>query len=321
MTRDDESGDGRSVQPGLAASNEEYDEKKLRGSRFRSIIAPYLYVAPAFVVFAAFLGWQLVQTAEYSLFDWDGLGASTFVGLSNYLETFQDPEIRSSFIHALVLTLFYAGIPVIVALILTVLISRSSKMKVMSFYRTVLFLPQVISSVVVATIWVSMYSQNGFINRILNALHLGGLTHAWLGDYSTALIAIGVVGTWTNMGLCLVLFLSGVGNIEPELFEAVRLDGANKWQEFFAITLPELRGQISVALTLTVISAFKTFDLVFVTTRGGPGNSTSVPAWEAYNRAFNTGQVGLASAVAVVLTVLIVIITWAIGRIDAKETA
>jgi raffinose/stachyose/melibiose transport system permease protein len=131
---------------------------------------------------------------------------------------------------------------------------------------------------------------------------------------------VGFVGTWLNVGLCLVLFLSGVGNVQPELFEAARLDGASGLQEFFGITLPALRGQITVALTLTVVSSLKTFDLVYITTRGGPGNSTSVPAFEAYNRAFNSGQVGSAASVAVVLTIGILLITALIGRLQPKDT-
>ncbi len=119
-----------------------------------------------------------------------------------------------------------------------------------------------------------------------------------------------------------MLFLSGIGNIAPELFEAARLDGAGRVREFFAITLPSLRGQIAVALTLTVVSALKTFDLVYITTRGGPpGTATTVPAFEAYNRAFNTGQVGLASAIAVVLTVAIVALTFLISRITPPREA
>lgn len=290
-----------------------------RPRRARRSRVAYLYVAPAFLVFAIFLGVPIAQTFQYSFYDWNGLGAATWAGLDNYVRVFQDPQLRDSFGHAVVLMLFYAVLPVTIGLFLTALISRSHQMRSMSFYRTVLFLPQVIASVVVATIWVAIYSQNGLANEILRAVGLADLARVWLGDYDTALFAIGLVGTWLNIGLCLVLFLSGVGNIPPELFEAVRLDGAGRVREFTAITLPALRGQIAVALTLTVVSALKTFDLVYITTRGGPGNSTTVPAFEAYNRAFNTGQVGLASAVAVVLTVVIVLLTIAISRIEPKD--
>lgn len=279
----------------------------------------YLYVVPAFLVFAVFLGAPLVQTAQYSFYDWNGIGTATVAGVSNYLTVFDDEQLRGSFLHAGVLIVFYAVVPVVIALILSAVISRAHAMKSMSFYRTVLFLPQVIATVVIGTIWISIYSANGLFNQSLRAVGLGSLARVWLGDHNFALIAIGLIGTWLNIGLCMVLFLSGIGNIAPELFEAARLDGAGRFREFVAIALPSLRGQIAVALTLTVVSALKTFDLVYITTRGGPGTTTTVPAFEAYNRAFNTGQVGLASAVAVVLTVVIVGLTFLISRIAPRE--
>ncbi|PZE26060.1 MULTISPECIES: carbohydrate ABC transporter permease [unclassified Curtobacterium] len=290
-----------------------------RRRRRRSLV-PYLYVLPAFVVFAVFLGWPFLQTVQYSFFDWDGLSTATWAGFANYVDVVQDAELRGAFLHALVLMVFYCAVPVALALFLTALISRANALPGMSVFRTVLFLPQVIASVVVATIWVSIYSTDGLLNQVLRLVGLGGLARVWLGDYGTALPAIGFVGTWLNVGLCLVLFLSGVGNIAPALFEAARLDGAGAAREFFSITLPSLRGQIAVALTLTIVSALKTFDLVYITTRGGPGNSTTVPAFEAYNRAFNTGQVGAAAAVAVTLTVVIMIVTALVNRIQPKDT-
>jgi raffinose/stachyose/melibiose transport system permease protein len=189
------------------------------------------------------------------------------------------------------------------------------------FFRTVLFLPQVIASVVVGTIWVSIYAPHGLLNQALGMIGLGDLSRAWLGDYTFALIAIGFIGTWVNTGLCLVLFLGGVQNIEPSVFEAARIDGAGPLREFFGVTLPALRGQLAIALTLTVTATLKSFDIVYITTQGGPGTSTTVPAFEAFNRAFNTGQVGSAAAVAIALTVLIMVISWLITRLQPKETA
>ncbi|WJX99645.1 sugar ABC transporter permease [Curtobacterium sp. 458] len=288
--------------------------------RRRSLVA-YLYVLPAFVVFAVFLGVPFLQSVQYSFYDWDGLSVATWAGFANYASVFTDAQLRASFGHALVLMVFYAVVPVVVALFLTALISRANALRGMSFFRTVLFLPQVIASVVVATIWVSIYSADGLLNDALRLVGLGQFAQVWLGGYDTALPAIGFVGTWLNVGLCLVLFLSGVGNIHPSLFEAARIDGAGAAREFLSITLPSLRGQIAAALTLTVVSALKTFDLVYVTTSGGPGNSTSVPAFEAYNRAFQTGQVGSAAAVAVSLTVVIMIVTALISRLQPKDVA
>ena len=280
----------------------------------------FLYVAPALAFALIFLIVPTFQTAWYSLFEWNGLTAATWAGFQNYIDIVQDKDLRDSFLHVGVLVIFYAFIPIAIALLLTMVISRAHALRGMSFFRTVLFLPQVIASVVVATTWLSIYSPNGLLNTALRAIGLDSLTRVWLGDFTTALVSVGFVGTWLNVGLCLVLFLSGVGNVQPELFEAARLDGANSFQEFFGITLPALRGQITVALTLTVVSSLKTFDLVYITTRGGPGNSTSVPAYEAYSRAFNSGQVGSAASVAIVLTLGILLITALIGRLQPKDT-
>ena len=279
----------------------------------------YLYILPAFVLFAVFLGVPAVQTAQYSLFRWNGIGPSTWVGLQNYADLFSDSVLRSSFLHAGVLIFFYAVIPLVLALFLTAIISRGANLRGMSLFRTLLFLPQVVASVVVATTWVAIYSPNGLINQLLRLVGLDSLTRAWLGDFDTALPAVGIVGSWLGIGLCLVLFLSGVANIQPELFEAARMDGAGPVGEFFSITLPALRGQIAVALTLTVVAALKTFDLVYITTRGGPGTSTTLPAFEAYNRAFNTGKVGSAAAVAIVLTALILGVTVLIQKVQPDE--
>ena len=296
------------------------DPRARRGGKTRKVEwKACLYILPAFVLFAVFLGVPAVQTAQYSLFRWNGIGPSTWVGLQNYAELFTDSVLRSSFLHAGVLIFFYAVIPVVLALFLTAIISRGANLRGMSLFRTLLFLPQVVASVVVATTWVAIYSPDGLSNQLLRLVGLDSLTRAWLGDFDTALPAVGIVGSWLGIGLCLVLFLSGVANIQPELFEAARIDGAGPVGEFFSITLPALRGQIAVALTLTVVAALKTFDLVYITTRGGPGTSTTLPAFEAYNRAFNTGKVGSAAAVAILLTAIILIVTVLIQKIQPDE--
>lgn len=278
----------------------------------------YLYVLPAFVVFATFLGVPLLQTGYYSLWEWSGLGTATWAGLENYVDLFTDETMLEAFGHPFVLIFFYSMLPVALGLGLTAVLARSVRLKGMAFFRTALFLPQVLASVVVATSWIAIYSPDGLVNQVLRLLGLGDLTRAWLGGFDTALPAIGLIGTWLGTGLCIVLFLSGVANVDTELFEAARLDGAGIWREFAAITLPAIRGQIVVALTLTTVAALKTFDLVYVTTRGGPGTSTTVPAYEAYSRAFNEREVGAGSAIAVVLTVLILLITVLLSRLQPK---
>ena len=183
-----------------------------------------------------------------------------------------------------------------------------------------IFLPQVIALVVVAVAWRQIYAPSGLLNEALRTLGLGALTRGWLGDPSTALAAVGFIGTWVQMGLVMLLLLSGMSRIPGELYEAARLDGAGAVREFFAITLPSVRGEITVSLVLTIIAALKTFDLVYMTTSGGPGNTTTVPSFEVYFRAFELRAVGSASAVAIVLTALIFVINVGVTRIGERQS-
>ena len=257
---------------------------------------------------------------QISLYHWDGLTLGRWVGIDNYHEIVTDEGLRSAFGHALVLMIFFAIIPLIVGLLLASVLNRA-KVRGMSFFRTVVFLPQVVAMVVVAVAWRRIYAPDGNLNTLLDAVGLGSLTRGWLGDYAFALPAVGFVGTWFETGLVTVLLLAGMARINGELFEAARLDGAGPVREFFAVTLPSVRGEIAVAFTLTVIAALKTFDLVYVTTRGGPGNSTSVPSYEVYHRAFELGRVGSAAAIGISLTLLILVISFAITRIGDRDSS
>lgn len=280
----------------------------------------YLYLAPAFAVYAAFLLYPMLRAVQISFYDWDGLTVGTWAGLDNYREVVADEALRSAFAHALVLMVFYAVLPVLLGLVLAAILNRA-RVRGLSFFRTVVFLPQVVAMVVVAVAWRRIYAPDGNLNALLSALGLDSWTRAWLGDYTLALPAVGVVGTWFETGLATVLLLAGMGRISGELYEAARLDGAGPVREFFAVTLPSVRREIAVALTLTVIAALRTFDLVYVTTRGGPGNSTSVPSYEVYHRAFELGRVGSAAAIGVSLTLVIFAVSFAITRIGDRDPA
>jgi raffinose/stachyose/melibiose transport system permease protein len=280
----------------------------------------YLYILPAYLVFALFLLIPLGRAVVLSLYDWNGLSVAEWVGLDNYRQVVADEGLRAAFGHAAVLIVFYAAFPVVVALALVATMTRA-RLRGLGFYRTVLFVPQVIAMVVVAVAWRQIYAPDGPLNQVLRAIGLDGLARAWLGDFVFALPAVGFIGTWVQMGLCIVLFLAGVSKIPRELYEAARLDGAGPVREFFAVVLPALRNEISVALTLTVIAALRNFDLVYVTTAGGPGTSTTVPSYEVYRRAFEIGQVGSAAAVAITLTAMIFVLTFGITRIAERGAA
>jgi raffinose/stachyose/melibiose transport system permease protein len=226
-----------------------------------------------------------------------------------------DPALRSAFAHALVLIVFYALLPVAIGLLLAGLLART-RVRGLALFRTVLFLPQVIAMVVVAVMWRMIYDPgNGALNELLRAVGLGGLAQSWLGDFNLALPSVGLVGTWVSFGLAMVLLTAGVQKIPPSLFDAARVDGAGIVHEFFAVTLPALRGEIAVALTLTTIAALRNFDLIYMTTRGGPGDATTVPAFEVYERAFTSGQVGGAAAIGVCLAAAIFLLAFTINQL------
>jgi raffinose/stachyose/melibiose transport system permease protein len=187
-------------------------------------------------------------------------------------------------------------------------------------FRWILFLPQVITSVVIAIIWMRIYAPDGPVNAGLRAIGLGRLAQNWLGDFTWALPALGGIGTWATFGFCMVLFTAGISAIPAELYEAAEMDGANAFRRFTSVTLPGLRPQISVALVLTVTGALRTFDLVWITTQGGPGTSTMTPAVLLYRAAFENPQVGLASAIGVIMAVLCLAVALVINRVAERGT-
>ena len=278
----------------------------------------YLYLAPALAVFAAFVLAPLGHAFWLSLFEWDGVTLGTWVGLDNYGDVVSDPTLRRAFVHSLVLLIFYALLPVGIGLLLAGLLARA-RVRGLALFRTILFLPQVIAMVVVAVMWRMIYDpQNGALNEILRAVGLGSLTQSWLGDFDLALPSVGLVGTWVWFGVAMVLLTAGVQKIPASLYDAARVDGAGVMHEFLAVTLPGLRGEIAVALTLTTIGALRNFDLIYITTQGGPGQATSVPAFQVYDRAFQTGQVGSAAAIGLTLTAIIFAFSFAINRVAER---
>lgn len=278
-----------------------------------------LLLAPALITYTVFVITPYLTTAWYSLYDWDGIGTSTWVGLANYGRVFTDPTQLASIIHAIGLIFFFSVLPIAFGLVLTAIISAQQRGS-WSITRTIIFLPQVLPLVAVGVAWKWIYAQEGMLNQLLGFVGLGGLGRAWLGDSALAFPAVGIVGTWVTTGLCMVLFLSGVQKIDSSLYEAVRLDGGGRVREFFTVTLPGLRGEISVAATVTVISALASFDVIYVMTRGGPGTATIVPGVEIYNLAFSYNQVGQASALAIVLSFLVYIIVLAINLASRERT-
>jgi raffinose/stachyose/melibiose transport system permease protein len=280
----------------------------------------WAFLAPALVAYSVFVLWPLITSFRYSLYSWDGVTRARWVGLANYRQVFSDSTLLSVLGHALELIIYFSLIPVTLGLVVAAVMRGVVKGRLGTVARTILFLPQVVPLVAAGIAWNWVLSSNGALNQILSAVGLGGITRAWLGDFTFALPAVGLIGVWVLLGFCTVLLLVGMSKIDPALYEASQLDGAGPIREFLEITIPALRQEIGVCVTVTVISALSAFDIVYISTSGGPGTQTMVPGLEIYQLAFYNREVGLASALAVVLMVLVLVfilpIQWFVNRGD-----
>lgn len=300
----------------LAFSRRIFLHKRVR----RETLAGWLLVLPALLMYAVFVLVPLLLTILYSFYRWNGVGPMTWVGLNNYLTVFEVPDLLGTIVNAFWLVVWFSLIPVGLGLVVASVIHRVATGRLGAVARTVLFLPQVIPLVAAGIIWGWLLALPGLINQLLKSVGLGALTRAWLGDFASALPAVGVIGVWVLLGFCTVLLLTGMTKMDPALYESARLDGAGWLQEFVTITVPLLRYEIGVCLTVTVIAALAAFDIVYVATGGGPGNSTAVPGIQIYILAFTQRAVGLASALAVLLMILVVVVILPIQRLSREST-
>jgi raffinose/stachyose/melibiose transport system permease protein len=280
----------------------------------------YLFLAPGLLLYAVFVLYPIFNTARYSLFDWTGFSEPTYIGLDNYVELFADADFWKSIGNNFFFVTFYTILPILLALLLTALLTRG-RLRGMAIFRTGLFVPQVMSAVVVGIIWRWLFTPNGPINAFLRLIGLGELALPWLGSFTYAPIAAGLVGTWYEYGLCMVLFIAGAQSIDDELYDAAKAFGANAWQEFRFVTLPGLRPQILVAFVLTFIAAMRVFDLVFVLTSGGPGKQTYVTSLLIYQEAFQRNRAGYASAIAVLVTLIILAVSVTVNYLQSRDPA
>jgi raffinose/stachyose/melibiose transport system permease protein len=314
----DEAGSGRAIAKSPAPDARRRPARRIpwrQGIRRRSW-AGWLFVAPALVMYGLFVLQPLALTVQYSFYRWNGVGPATWVGFNNYLTVLSEPRLVETLFNAFRLVLFFSFIPVALGLVTASVIQRVATGRLGTISRTVLFLPQVIPLVAAGIIWGRLLSLSGLINQALTAVGLGDITEAWLGDFDAALPAVGMIGIWVLLGFCTVLLLTGISKIDPAYYESARIDGAGWFQEFRSITVPSLRNEIGVCITVTVVAALAAFDIVYVTTGGGPGGATAVPGIQIYILAFLERQVGLASALAVVLVVLVLLVILPIQRLS-----
>ena len=286
-----------------------------RPSRARvEIRIGWAFVLPALILYAAFVLLPFAMSVFYSATRWDGIGAMTWVGLKNYATVFEVPALFESIVNAFKLLVFFSVVPVGLGLVVASVMHRVAPGRLGAVARTVLFLPQIIPLVAAGIIWGWILALPGMVNQILGWMGLGGFTRAWLGDFDWALPAVGMIGIWVLLGFCAVLLTTAMAKIDPALFESARIDGSGWFREFFSITVPLLKQEIGVCLTVTMIAALAAFDIVYVSTAGGPGNATAVPGIQIYILAFTEQRIGPASALAVLLMLLVVLVILPIQR-------
>lgn len=273
-------------------------------------LVPFLYLAPLMVVYTLFMVWPAVETFVLSLYRIDGImidAERLFVGLGNFRRLFADEAFWQAFVNNLLWTAFSVTVPVAFGLVVAVLLAVR-ELPFRTAFRLVLFMPQILALVVVGLIWSWILNPYyGPLNRALESVGLGSLAMPWLGDYALALPSLMVANSWHYYGFCMVIFLAALQGIDQSLYDSAKVDGASAFQRFRYVTVPSLRHGFTVIVLIMMIDAFKVFDIIRVTTNGGPRDGTLVLGLLLYRKVFYSDDVGYGAAVAVVNTAFIVV--------------
>ncbi|MER5176841.1 sugar ABC transporter permease [Streptomyces sp. NPDC002896] len=269
-----------------------------------------LFLLPGGLAFLAVVVLPFLMNTGVSFTDWQGVGSPKWTGLDNYRRLLEDDAFWESFRHSLAMVVAMAVLPTAVGLVLAAalfdFVAKHFGSKTAAVLRACFYLPQVLPIAVAGIVWSWILApENGSLNELLKAIGLGSLQQDWLGDPDIALYSVMGVMVWVQIGFPLVVFMSGLQRVDPGLYEAAELDGAGWWQRFWHVTLPQIRPEIYVVLLWCTIAALKVFGAVYVLTKGGPGGATNVPSYFSFQNFFEKTQVGYGSAVATVLTVII----------------
>jgi len=281
----------------------------VRRVKRRGGLVAWAFALPALIFYVWFLVAPAIQSLVFSFTDWDGLSPTySLVGLKNYLFMLTDPIVHTAVRNNLIWTGVTITVPVVVGLLLAVLLNGHVYGK--SLIRTIFYTPAVLPLVAVGAIWGWLYNpQYGAINEVLRAIGLGGLAQPWLGQDATALAAVIVPAIWLRTGFPMLLYLAALQGIPKELYEAATVDGANRWQQFWNITMPGLVQAHLIVVALSLIDSFKVFDLIYVMTYGGPGSATQVIGTYMYANVFQYYRAGYGMALAVSITIVAIIVS------------
>ena len=266
--------------------------------------AGLLFVLPALLLYLVFMVWPFLQTIYFTFTDWNGVNpVKRWVGLANYRALVGDPLLWQALRNNLTWVVIGTIAPMAIAFLLAVLLWRQPRGFLV--FRTVYFMPQVLSAVVIAIIWGWIYNPMfGILNKGLDAAGLGMISRGWLGDPTVALYAVLAAAIWAEVGFVFVIFLAGLQGVSRDLVEAATIDGANAWQRFWHVVVPEMSNVVNVVTALLLIGGFNVFDIIFVMTGGGPANATEVIATYTFEQAFTQNRVGYAATLSLVMTVI-----------------
>ena len=282
--------------------------------------AAYIFTIPAIALLVAFLVVPMVYTVYYSVFKYQVMRPNdiTFIGLANYQKLFKDAEFWKALRNTFYFTIIVVPVQCVLALALALLVSK--RFRGVSIFRTMYFSPQLTSMVVISVLWTVLYNSNpntGLINSILVSFGLQPIN--FLTNAKTAMNAIIFMSAWQGAGYQMMIFLAGLQGIPTEQYEASAVDGANKWQQFWNITIPNLKGTIKYVIMITMIQAMKLFTQPYVMTQGGPQNATKTMVYYMYTQGFQKGNFGYACSVAAVFFVIVVAMSLILQRITNAD--
>lgn len=277
--------------------------------------APYLFILPNMLLFLAFMIVPIFMTGYYSLTKWNGIGEKVFTGLANYQKILVNSTFRTALSNTFLFTLILVPLEMALGILTALLLNHPFRAR--GFVRAAIYMPCMVSSVITGLVFKWLFDTNlGLINYLITLA--GGSKLPWAEGKQYAMVMIILTSVWHNTGAKMVIYLAALQGIPAEYQEAAMVDGASAVQRFFRITLPLLRGTTMFVLITSIISSFKTFDLIYVMTGGGPRNATTTLGMYIYNTAFVNSNFGRASAAGMILFAFLVLFTLARLRMEAK---
>ncbi|WP_211255672.1 carbohydrate ABC transporter permease [Actinocatenispora sera] len=286
-----------------------------QGFRWRRALWVGGFLLPAVALIVVLLVVPFLVTAYRSLFDDNGV-SSRFIGLANYVALFTDPDFGRSLLNTVFWVIGTLVLPVLLGLLIAVL---TNSVKWGSVARTVVVIPYALSGSATALLWTFLLQSDGAINQTLASIGLGGLQQEWLLHWPLNTVVMILATTWQATGASMILFLVGLQTIPPETLEAAKLDGATGFRLFWSIVVPQLRPMTIVVVGMSIVNSLKTFDIVWLLTRGGPGTASETLALTMYRETFTLSRYGYGAAVSVVLTIVVLAASWLYLRRQATQ--